>query len=118
MANLTKLFGMTFLVGKFKFKLLFHGPKWLSKILLQSGKIIESILFLNERDLNETSRNPRKVDGNYHRRNGCFPGAVFCWLRTSDNELTVAILRTPKHPYYTGSNSPLLTGGSIWGFLG
>ena len=33
-AILTKLFGMTFLVGKIKFKrLLFHGPKWLSKFL-------------------------------------------------------------------------------------
>ena len=27
----SKLFGITYLVGKIKFKLLFHGPKWLSK---------------------------------------------------------------------------------------
>ena len=27
-----KLFGITYLVGKIKFKLLFHGPKWLGKL--------------------------------------------------------------------------------------
>ena len=29
-----KLLGITYLVGKIKFKLFFHGPKWLSKFNL------------------------------------------------------------------------------------
>ena len=31
MTKLEKLLGITYLVGNIKFKLLFHGPKWLSK---------------------------------------------------------------------------------------
>ena len=31
MANLNKLLGITYLIGKIQFKLFFHGAKWLSK---------------------------------------------------------------------------------------
>ena len=32
-----KLLGITLLVGRIKFKLLFHGPKWLSESLVRVG---------------------------------------------------------------------------------
>ena len=42
MANLTKLLGIPYLIGKIKFKLSVHGPKWLRKYKL--GFIIGMIL--------------------------------------------------------------------------
>ena len=39
-----KLSGITYLGGKIKFKLLFHGPKWLSKIDNSLANKINNIL--------------------------------------------------------------------------
>ena len=39
-SNLTTLLGITYVVGQNKqFRFLFHGPKWLSKVILGVGEI-------------------------------------------------------------------------------